>query len=434
MLGSYGSGHYGSTIVIQPSARDLQPEQRAAALAVAERLSVAGLRSWIVGGAARDLARGVAPKDLDMVSAATPDQVEALFERTVAVGKAFGIMVVLIGGTEVELATLRVERGYRDGRRPDEVLFGTSVEDDAARRDFTCNALYLDPLSNEFLDPTGGLADLRAGVLRTVGDPGTRFAEDGLRLLRLARFLALLDLRPAPGLIEAAVGATASLRGVSPERVRTELARIFNGPRPGRAMDALEACAVLPGALPAWAAEKPWPVPARRAALDKLPDPPGEVLGLAWLLEVAPEADAQDLKRDLGLVEALRPARALLARIEYAWRLRRQLPDLLGAPRSARARATREPGWEAGFDLARAWASPELAAELAPLREWREAETEAALFPKALLGPDDLRQAGVPRGPRWGELLAAAETAQLDGEIVDVEQARAWLARREDPS
>src|SRR6185503_18536023 len=141
-----------------------------------------------VGGAVRDLALGLPPHDVDLASRLTPDELEGRFPKSASVGRAFGSMVLVVDGIPLQHTTFRSEHGYADARRPDQVRYGATLEEDASRRDFTCNALYLDPLSDELCDPQEGLADLRSALLRCVGDPAARFAEDGLRILRLARF------------------------------------------------------------------------------------------------------------------------------------------------------------------------------------------------------------------------------------------------------
>lgn len=422
---------------------DLPVPLAEAARGVAGGLARHGFRGWIVGGAVRDLARGAAPADVDMVSDAHPDAVERAFERTIAVGKAFGTIVVPWGDREVQLTTFRSESGYADARRPDEVTYGTSVEEDATRRDFTCNALYLDPLTDELRDPVGGLADLSAGRLRTVGEALERFREDGLRLLRMARFEAGLRLEPAPGLHEAARSAADALRGVSVERVLEELGRLFRGPRAAHGVGVLEACGLLERALPDWrrvaAGAHPWPeVAARRLdALGHLPDPPGVPLGLALLLEVEPlgGGGTQALADGRELARGLRASRALVAQIEELWRGRREVAAAArpGAPRSERLRTARGEAFASSLALADAWAAAagdgEGRARLAELARWVGERTRAELWPPALLVPADLERVGVPRGPAWGRLLHAAETAQLDGEIVDRAAALRWLER-----
>jgi tRNA nucleotidyltransferase/poly(A) polymerase len=140
--------------------QDLSGALAEASREIAGVLGRAGKRGWIVGGAPRDLALGLSPADVDMASAATPAEVEALFSGTIPVGRAFGTVVVRAGSLDVQHTTFRADGAYGDGRRPDSVEFGASVEEDSSRRDFTCNALYLDPLNGEFADPQGGLADL----------------------------------------------------------------------------------------------------------------------------------------------------------------------------------------------------------------------------------------------------------------------------------
>ena len=185
-----------ASVMEPPKLTDLPEGLLNAVRTVAARLSDAGHRSWLVGGAVRDLAMGRVPGDADMATDATPDEVEECFPSTVPLGKRFGTVLVNAGGQGVEVTTLRAEDGYSDGRRPDQVVFGTSVLEDASRRDFTVNAMYLDAISGEFLDPVRGMDSLLAGQLSAVGDAAARFQEDGLRILRLARFSASLRLAP----------------------------------------------------------------------------------------------------------------------------------------------------------------------------------------------------------------------------------------------
>lgn len=420
----------------RPSTRGLSAVHRRAVRAAAERLAGGGWRAWIVGGAVRDLARGVTPKDVDLVSAAPPEAVEELFERTVGVGRAFGIVRVLLDGAALEVATFRSERGYADARRPDEVRYGASVEEDAARRDFTCNALYLDPATDELADPTGGLADLEAGVLRCVGDPAERFREDGLRLLRMARFEASLDLTLAPGTIEAARSAADSLRGVSAERVFEELSRILAGPRAARALRTLASADLLARSMPAWAEASVLPQADRLAAFAHLGEAPGALAGWALLLESDPSgpACAARRERDLEIAAELRMPRSHLRALDEIWSLRRRLAELARpvAPRSARIRALRGERWRDALRVGRAW---ELHAGRDPgpldeLERWRAALSEAELRPAPLVVAADLGALRVPRGPLWGRLLEEAEELRLDGHLAGREEALEWLARR----
>jgi tRNA nucleotidyltransferase (CCA-adding enzyme) len=394
----------------RPSTQDLPEPLRAAAVGVARTLSARGHRAWIVGGAVRDLALGRAPVDVDLATAATPDEIEAAFARTVAVGRAFGTVLVLDFGVEVQVTTFRAERSYSDGRRPDDVRFAATPEADAQRRDFTCNALYLDPLSAEVRDPTGGLADLTAGRLRCVGDARERFREDGLRLLRLARFAAALGLAVEPDTLAAAAGALEALRGVSAERVYAELARIAVGPAPGRAYALLDAVGVLGRVLPGWDAA----AATRRPCVERLAADAGPA---AWLAALTGGDES---------LAGLLPPRAVADEVRCIVGALARLGD--AAPEQAAAiRLLREPWWAGALAVARAQGGV-VAERAEELERTRRALPPDALRPAPLLTSADLAAAGVPRGPRFGEILASLETRQLAGELRTREAALAWLA------
>ena len=423
-----------------PSVRNLPSELKHAAVWIADRLSASGHRAWIVGGAVRDLALQREVRDVDVATAATPDEIEGAFGRTFAVGRSFGTVVVPIAADRaqvrpqmaVEVTTFRTEDSYGDGRRPDRVNFGATLEEDASRRDFTCNALYLDPLTDELRDPEGGQTDLERGLLRTVGDATQRFDEDGLRLLRLARFEAALGLQPAPGLHRAARSAAQRLSSVSVERILAELQRMLAAAHSLRAMTVLAECELLPGVFPGLAGPgaSSGPETAAGAAFDqqlaahaRLPDPPGPTLGLAsWLHTPSQEASARALR-------ALRPSRELLKGVEELWRHAPELVELATsrAPRSSLIRALRAPAFPAALELACAW-HPALEGELRSLAEQRASFTHRDLHPEPWIVSADLRAAGIPPGPRYGELLTEAETRQLDGDWTSREQALRWLS------
>jgi len=222
---------------------------RSLATRLVERLRSAGHEALFAGGCVRDLLLAQEPKDFDVVTSATPEQVQHLFRRTRAVGKAFGVILVFSGDQEFEVATFRSDGAYGDGRHPDSVTFGT-IEEDAARRDLTINGLYFDPLEERVIDLVGGLDDLRAKVVRAIGDPGARFREDSLRLLRVVRFCARLDFRLEDRTAEAVRRDAPLLARVSAERILDELTRILTGPNAGRGLTLLEDLGLLSEVLP----------------------------------------------------------------------------------------------------------------------------------------------------------------------------------------
>ena len=203
------------------------PCSREDALAVVRRLREAGPVAYFAGGCVRDLLLGLEPKDYDVATDAAPQRVRQLFASTQAVGAAFGVILVRLGRSVVEVATFRTDGQYVDGRRPSEVTF-TTAQEDAQRRDFTINGLFLDPLDNDrVVDYVGGQEDLKSRVLRAVGNAADRFKEDHLRLLRAVRFAARFGLTIDPPTAFAIRTHAPMLRGISPERVADELRRML---------------------------------------------------------------------------------------------------------------------------------------------------------------------------------------------------------------
>ena len=180
-----------------PTDHRLMPTPKSISTDIVRRLQQAGFAAFWVGGCVRDFLLGRIPDDYDIATSARPGQVEALFRRTLAVGRKFGVMAVLEEGHQFQVATFRAEADYQDGRRPETVHFA-DARADALRRDFTVNGLFFDPVSETLHDWVGGGADLRARILRTIGAPAERFAEDHLRLLRAVRFATQLDFQIEP--------------------------------------------------------------------------------------------------------------------------------------------------------------------------------------------------------------------------------------------
>ncbi len=224
-------------------------------LAAARRLAQAGHRTVFVGGGVRDALLGrPVTGHWDVATAARPEEVCALFPRAVPTGLAHGTVTVPLHSHLVEITTFRSEGAYSDARRPDEVVFLRQLEPDLERRDFTVNAIAYDPATATLVDVVGGLSDLEAGVLRAVGDPRRRFAEDALRGLRAARFVSSLGFRLDPVTREALPGVVPLLPRLSAERVREELERLLLGARPDAGLDLLSETGLLDPVLPELAA------------------------------------------------------------------------------------------------------------------------------------------------------------------------------------
>ena len=225
-------------------------------LDVLRTLGAAGHRSWLVGGAVRDLLlhRRRAAADFDVATPARPEQVASLFSRVIPTGVEHGTVTVLSRGEPVEVTTFRGEGAYRDGRRPESVTFLTELEEDLARRDFTMNALAFDPLGREFRDPFGGRADLRRRRVRAVGDPAARFGEDGLRAMRAVRFVSQLGFELDPATRRAVPGALPVVQRVAVERITDELSKLLVARGAAAAVRLLRATGLLGVVLPKLAA------------------------------------------------------------------------------------------------------------------------------------------------------------------------------------
>ncbi|MCX6590218.1 MAG: CCA tRNA nucleotidyltransferase [Acidobacteria bacterium] len=210
------------------------------------KLRQAGYLAYLVGGCVRDRLLGRPVKDEDIATSARPEQVRELFPAAIAVGAHFGVMLV----DRIEVATFRSDGAYQDGRRPDEVMFETLPERDASRRDFTINALFLDPETGAILDFCGGRADLEAGVVRAIGDPAARFREDHLRLLRGVRFAARFGFAIDPATMQAMQAEAPSIRLIAAERIREELTRMLTEGQARRAFELLDEAHLLGEVLP----------------------------------------------------------------------------------------------------------------------------------------------------------------------------------------
>lgn len=204
-----------------------QHYQWSAVSAICETLQNKGFTAYLAGGCVRDAILGREPKDLDVATNATPEQVEALFVKTVSVGKSFGVIRVLDLGSDIEVATFRTDGVYVDGRRPDSVQF-TTAQQDSERRDFTMNALFYDIQNNQILDFVEGVKDIQNRVIRTVGDAAKRFQEDHLRILRAVRFVSQLGFEIEPSTFLAIKNMSALVLSVSAERKTEEMTKFLD--------------------------------------------------------------------------------------------------------------------------------------------------------------------------------------------------------------
>lgn len=394
---------------------------RAAAVQIVRALAAGGHVAYLAGGCVRDRLMGLDPTDYDIATDARPEQVQKLFRQAHYVGESFGVMLVRQHGHLIHVATFRTDGVYSDGRHPDSVTF-SDAEHDAARRDFTINGLFEDPLTDTIIDHVGGRADLDARSIRAIGLPEARLREDGLRMLRAVRFAARFEFAIEEATADAIRSAAAAglLRGVSRERIGEELKRMLTHPSRAKAAWELQDLeldhAVLDGAHRLVA-------PTR---LGRLPDDaPYSTALAAWLLDRSQPDDESPSDR------ALRWSRALLLSNADQHGLCRSLEihDTLSGswPRlgiAAQKRLAAQPEFEQAL-LILAGSDQETAVEVrGRVRELARTD----LAPPPLITGDDLIDVGLAPGPAFRTVLDAVYDAQLEGGLGNRAEALA-LAR-----
>jgi len=420
------------------------------------RLRTAGHQAWLVGGCVRDLLLGRRPKDYDVATDARPERVAALFGKSEQVGAHFGVMLVRDNAAQVEVATFRSDFTYSDGRRPDAVHFESDPRQDVLRRDFTINALLLDPASGEVLDYVGGRADLAAGVIRAIGEPAVRFGEDHLRLLRAVRFAARLDFVIEPETLAAIRRLHPLIRKVAAERVRDELVCILTEGGARRGFEMLDGTGLLAEILPEVAAMKGVAQPPEfhpegdvwihtLLLLEYLRNPTITVALGALLHDVGKPSTfrvAGRIRFD-GHVEAgVALSREILRRLRFSsQQIERVAALVANHMRFKDANRMRESTWKRFLRLPHFEEHLELhrldclashgRLDTYELVRARFAELSAQeLKPKPLLTGADLIAAGYQPGPAFARMLAAAEDAQLESRVRTPEEALD-LVRRE---
>lgn len=431
---------------------------RDGAVEVVRRLRGLGFEAYWVGGCVRDLEMGIDPHDYDIATNARPSEITGLFEHAVLVGVQFGVIIVWLGDHAYEVATFRTEGPYVDGRRPSSVRF-VGAEEDVRRRDFTINGLLHDPLTGTTLDFVGGRDDIARRVVRTIGEPAARFAEDRLRMLRAVRLATELDFSIDDETLAVVRRESAAIVQVSAERIRDELFRLLVSSQRGRGLRLLDETAVLDAILPEVAAMHGVEQPPEFhpegdvfthtvLALDHLRNPSPE-LALATLLHDAGKPPtferAADRIRFNGHAEVgARMTEAICRRLRLSGdqtdRVVRLVADHLRIKDLQRMRPAKahrfllQPDAPDHLELHRADC---LASHRnLDVYRWAVAQRAALLvrhhsLPRLLTG-DDLIRLGYRPGPKFKSILEAVEDAQLEGTVASRDEALA-LVRREFP-
>ncbi len=432
------------------------------AISIIRTLREAGYPGYLVGGCVRDAILGREPADYDVTTRATPEEVMTLFPETYAVGAQFGVVLVPTPDKTltVEVATFRSDVGYSDGRHPDSVRYSQDAREDVERRDFTINGLLLDPLNDEVLDYVGGRRDIEARIVRTIGDPERRFTEDKLRLLRAVRFAARFGYEIEPETFSAIRKLAPQIHQVSRERAADELNKMLTEGRARQAFELLDATSLLPEVLPEISAMKGVAQPPQYhpegdvwqhtlLLLENLPQPCSRTQAWGALLHdvgkpptfrVAPDRIRFDGHVEVGVKMAAEICRRLrfsnadteqiLALIQQHMRF----GDLPRMKESTLKRFLRLPKIEEHLEQHRL----DCLASHGDLTLYDFAREKLAATPPEIMRPSplitggDLIAQGYSPGPRFKEILAAVEDAQLEGRLQSREQALMW-ARQEFP-
>ena len=427
---------------------------RDTAVEIIRHLRSKGHEAYLVGGCVRDELRGVPPKDYDIATSAKPDEVEVLFEKTIGVGKKFGVMLVVEGSRQFEVATFRADAQYIDGRHPTAVTFG-HARADAERRDFTVNGLFLDPIDDTIHDWVDGQTDLEARCLRTIGDPQARFNEDHLRLLRAVRFAAQLNFTIEPATFAAIRNLSKKISLVSAERIRDELLKLFRPPHAARGLDLLHDSNLMEHVLPELQPtitcdQSPEYHPEGsvynhiRLALEQLPNNAHENLPWTLLLHDIAKPPTASVGNDgrihfyahekLGaemagdILERLRFPRRQIDEIVFTVRHHMQFKDTPRMRKATLRRMLLRPTFELELEQHRLdclSSHGQLDIHDFLKEEQRTLANQPALIPPLVRG-DDLIELGISPGPAMGKLLETIRDRQLSEEFTTRAEALAW--------
>ncbi len=425
-----------------------------AATQIVEKLRRHGYQAFFAGGWVRDKLLGRRPTDVDIATSAHPSEVLSIFPRALPIGAQFGVVQVRFRNHPFDVATFRHEGPYLDGRHPSSVIF-SGPEQDALRRDFTINGLFYDPLADQIIDFVGGEADIRARVVRTIGDPRSRFGEDKLRMLRAVRFSCTLGFEIAPETRDAIVRLAPSILEVSWERIRDELLKILTGPLPDRGLAMLHDTGLLAYVLPEIEAMRGVPQPAEYHpegdvfvhtcnALAALRKPP-PVLALATLLHDVgkpPTLKIKDRPRfdrhdEIGarmaedICRRLRMSNEETARIVELVRDHLQFMNMQKMRPSTLKRFLRRPSFPEHLELHRA----DCLSSNRNLETYRFARRKLAVLKREhpplrpLLTGRDLIAMGYRPGPEFGRILKAVEDVQLENPNLTRQEAIDYVLR-----
>ena len=372
-----------------------------------------GHEAYLVGGCVRDMVMGIEPTDYDIATSARPEEIVKIFPRTESIGAQFGVILVIHRGHPFEVATFRSDEAYVDGRRPTGVVF-TDARQDVLRRDFTINGLLYDPITHEVIDYVDGRADIRAKLVRAIGDPLARFEEDKLRILRAVRFGARLGYEIEPRTWESVRAMAPKIHQVSSERIREELTRILTEGQAARGFRLLEESGLRKEILP----ELEW-TDHIESCLGFLTQGVEADFAMGVLLH---ETAVSSVK---SIVERLKFSRAEMHHIVALVENLPQFSRVRRMSMSTLKRFFRLNRFEDHVELARIYltARGQDLADVDYVRRKRAEWTDQDVFPEPVITGEDLIKEGFRPGPLFKEILTRIEDEQLEGHLADRGQA-----------
>lgn len=400
--------------------------QRELALEITRKLRDAGFEALWAGGCVRDQLLGIEPKDYDVATNARPEQVQELFgkRRTLAIGASFGVIAVLKKGClPVEVATFRSDGAYVDGRRPTSVQF-TTAEQDAQRRDFTINGMFFDPLANKVIDYVGGQIDLKEGVIRAIGDPSARFAEDKLRMLRAVRFATTLGFELDRATFAAVQEMAPEMTVISAERIGAELTRLLVHPRRSHGVTLLHVAGLLSVLLPELAGEAENDSTDWRKTLAVLANLESQKLGTAFAALLGESG------KQINLAQVGRRFRFANSDVELANWLLKNLPNVANAELLSWPQLQRILVHENSAELL-SLGRASFGTNHQGVRHCEECLQlpQEKLNPAPLLTGDDLVRQGYEPGPYFAKVLNAVRDSQLEEKVTTLPEALALAER-----
>ncbi len=390
-------------------------------LQIIRRLRQEGYQALLAGGCVRDMLLGKIPHDYDVATNAVPDTITRLFPRTLTVGAQFGVVVVLAGGRQVEVATFRSDADYSDGRRPERVVF-TDARHDAERRDFTINGMFYDPLAKQVIDYVGGQTDLRIGLIRAIGDPALRFAEDHLRMLRAVRFACRFNFQIDNDTWLAIRRHAPSLARISEERIAAEFEKILIDPHRVRGVQLTQESGLLEVFFPNLDSHV---IKTGIKILDQLPARCSFPLALSAFLAICSPQQINDFCRHLKTSNDIRKHTVWL--VDSYPKLLEAIPLSRGPLKKWLA----EPLYEPLLQLVRCYLNAQNQ-DLSPLRRLQRQIRQLGdepISPPHLLDGHDLIRLGAHPGPSFGQLVEELYLAQLENQVKTKSQAETWTRR-----